>query len=120
MNQKQSFLLEKAVGKKAVFGIGNDVYTGLEHNGLPIRWDALLPASTGYCLNYDQMWLDLLPKFEFSKDGNSTLRTSGDDDSLFETEVRYNDGRRAVTVSATADGQFKINPRYQAMMYAGA
>lgn len=120
MNQKQSFLLEKAVGKKAVFGIGNDTYIGLEHNGVPIRWDELIPTDTGYCLNYNQMYLDLLSKFEFSKDGNSVLRTSGDEDSIFETEVRYNDGRRAVTVSATVDGQFRINPKYQAMMYAGA
>lgn len=119
MNQKQSFLLEKAVGKKAVFGIGQDAYAGLEHNGLPIRWDALLPANTGYCLNYDQMWLDLMPKMEFSKDGNAVLKTSGDEDSIYETEVRYNDGRRAVTVSATVDGQFRINPRFQALMYAG-
>lgn len=120
MNQKQSFLLEKAVGKKAVFGIGQDVMNGLEHNGVPIRWDALMPASTFYGLNYDQMWLDLMPKMEFSNDGNAVLTTSGDNDSIFETEVRYNDGRRAVTVSATVDGQFRYNPRYQVMGYAGA
>lgn len=120
LQQKQSFLLEKAVGKKAVFGIGMDVMNGLEHNGVPIRWDALIPASTFYGLNYDQIFLDLMPKMTFSNDGNAVLTTSGDSDSLFETEVRYNDGRRAVTVSATVDGQFRYNPRYQIMGYAGA
>ena len=48
------------------------------------------------------------------------LATSGDDDGIFETEVRYNDGRLAVTVSAVCPGQFRINPRYQGMLYAGA
>ncbi len=120
LQQKQSFLLEKAVGKKAMFGIGMDVMNGLEHNGVPIRWDALIPADTFYGLNYDQIFLDLMPKMTFSNDGNAVLTTSGDSDSLFETEVRYNDGRRAVTVSATVDGQFRYNPRYQVMGYAGA
>jgi hypothetical protein len=97
-----------------------DVTAGLEHNGVPVRWDGHIPASTGYLLNYDQMYLDLQPRYEFSKDANSALTTSGDDDGIFETEVRYNDGRLAVTVSAVCPGQFRINPRYQGMLYAGA
>jgi len=119
MNQKQTFYLTKAVQKKAAFGIGQDVSEGLEHNGVPIRWDTNLAANTGYVLNYDQMWLDFLPKMEFSGDKVGELKQSGDDESIFETEVRYNDGRRALTVSATADGQFRINPRYQTMLFAG-
>ena len=66
------------------------------------------------------MWLDFMPKMEFSGDKVGELKQSGDDESIFETEVRYNDGRRALTVSATADGQFRINPRNQVMLYAGA
>lgn len=120
MQQKQSFLLTGKVSKGAAFGIGMDVMAGLEHNGVPVRWDGHVPASTGYLLNYDQMFLDLQPRYEFSKDSNSALTTSGDDDGIFETEVRYNDGRMAVTVSATCPGQFRINPRYQGMLYAGA
>lgn len=120
MQQKQSFLLTGKVSKGAAFGIGMDVMAGLEHNGVPVRWDGHVPASTGYLLNYDQMYLDLQPRYEFSKDSNSALTTSGDDDGIFETEVRYNDGRMAVTVSATCPGQFRINPRYQGMLYAGA
>lgn len=120
MQQKQSFLLTGKVSKGAAFGIGMDVMTGLEHNGVPIRWDGHIPADTGYLLNYDQMFLDLQPRYEFSKDSNSALATSGDDDGIFETEVRYNDGRMAVTVSAACPGQFRINPRYQGMLYAGA
>lgn len=119
MQQKQSFLLSKAVGKKAMFGIGNDVMRGLEHNGVPIRWDGHIPANTMYGLNYDQIFLDLMPKMEWSGDSVSMLTQSGDDESIFETEVRYNDGRRALTVSATVDGQFRINPRYQVLGYAG-
>lgn len=120
MQQKQSFLLTGKVGKGAEFGIGMDVTAGLEHNGVPVRWDGHIPASTGYLLNYDQLYLDLQPRYEFSKDANSALTTSGDDDGIFETEVRYNDGRLAVTVSAVCPGQFRINPRYQGMLYAGA
>ena len=120
MQQKQSFLLTGKVSKGAAFGIGMDVMAGLEHNGVPVRWDGHIPASTGYLLNYDQMFLDLQPRYEFSKDSNSALTTSGDDDGIFETEVRYNDGRLAVTVSAVCPGQFRINPRYQGMLYAGA
>lgn len=120
MQQKQSFLLTGKVSKGAAFGIGMDVMSGLEHNGVPVRWDGHIPADTGYLLNYDQLFLDLQPRYEFSKDSNSALTTSGDDDGIFETEVRYNDGRMAVTVSATCPGQFRINPRYQGMLYAGA
>jgi len=120
MQQKQSFLLTGKVSKGAAFGIGMDVMAGLEHNGIPIRWDGHVAASTGFLLNYDQMYLDLQPRYEFSKDSNSALTTSGDDDGIFETEVRYNDGRMAVTVSATCPGQFRINPRYQGMLFAGA
>lgn len=120
MQQKQSFLLTGKVSKGAAFGIGMDVMAGLEHNGVPVRWDGHIPASTGYLLNYDQMFLDLQPRYEFSKDANSALTTSGDDDGIFETEVRYNDGRMAVTVSATCPGQFRFNPRYLGMLYAGA
>jgi hypothetical protein len=120
MQQKQSFLLTKGVGKGASFGIGMDVAKGLEHNGVPIRWDGHLATSTGYILNYSQMWLDFLPKMEFSGDSVGELKRSGDDESIFETEIRYNDGRRALTVSATTDGQFRINPRNQVMLYAGA
>ncbi len=120
MQQKQSFLLTGKVGKGAAFGIGMDQMVGLEHNGIPIRWDGHVAADTGFLLNYDQLYLDLQPRYEFSKDSNSALTTSGDDDGIFETEVRYNDGRMAVTVSATCPGQFRINPRYQGMLFAGA
>jgi len=120
MQQKQSFLLGKSVGKGASFGIGMDVSQGLEHNGVPIRWDTHLAANTGYVLNYDQMFLDFLPKMEFSGDKVGELKQTGDDESIFETEIRYSEGRRALTVSATADGQFRINPRYQILLFAGA
>jgi hypothetical protein len=120
MNQKQSFLLQKSVGKGATFGIGQDMHKGLEHNGIPLFWDFHLPTGEGYVLNFNQMWLDIMPKLEFSGDNAGQLRVSGDDESIYETEVKYNDGRRAVTVSATVDGQFRVNPRYQTFLKAGA
>lgn len=120
LQQKQSFLLEKAVGKKAIFGIGMDPIKGVEHNGVQMMWDFHIPAGEGYVLNFSQMWLDLMPKMEFSAANAGEIRTSGDEDSIFETEVDYNPSRRALTVSATADGQFRINPRYQTFFKNGA
>lgn len=123
---KQSFLLTGKVGKGAVYGIGSDPQTGLTHNGIPLLWDYLIPAGTAYALNFSQIFIDLLPMFTVSGDSTSQLNTGGPvpedlaDASMFETEVKYNDGRRAVTVSATFPGQIRINPRYQVLAFNGA
>lgn len=122
---KQSFLLTGKVGKDAQFGIGSDAINGLLHNGLPMYWDFNLPANTGYILNFSQIFQDSLPLLQFSND-KTTLNDGGpvddnvSDPGMFETEVRFNDGRRAVTVSVTFPGQFRINPRYQTLLFAGA
>lgn len=123
---KQSFLLTSGVKKNAVFGIGSDTMNGLTHNGLPIYWDENMPASTGYVLNFSQIFLDKLPMMQISGDSVPGLNLGGPvpedvaDPSMFETEVKYNDGRRAVTVSATFPGQMRVNPRYQTLLFAGA
>ena len=123
---KQSFLLTGKVGKGATYGIGSDPQTGLTHNGIPLFWDFLIPANTAYGLNFSQIWMELLPMFTVSGDSTSQINTGGPvpedltDPGMFETEVKYNDGRRAVTVSATFPGQIRINPRYQVMAFAGA
>ena len=123
---KQSFLLTGKVGKGATYGIGSDPQTGITHNGIPLFWDNLIPANTAYGLNFSQIWIDKLPTFQISGDSTSQINTGGPvpenlaDAGLFETEVKYNDGRRAVTVSATFPGQIRINPRYQVMAFAGA
>lgn len=122
------FLQGGAVKKGSQFGVGSDPMEGLLHNGLPIYWDENLPVSTGYLLNFDQIFMDVQPLFTFSGD-KSVMNTKGmadsdqdlsADQSMFETEVRFNDGRRAVTVSVTFPGQFRIHPRYQGMLFAGA
>lgn len=123
---KQSFLLTGKVGKGATYGIGSDPQTGITHNGIPLFWDNLIPANTAYGLNFSQIWIDKLPTFQISGDSTSQINMGGPvpenlaDAGLFETEVKYNDGRRAVTVSATFPGQIRINPRYQVMAFAGA
>jgi hypothetical protein len=123
---KQSFLLTGKVGKGAVFGIGSDTMNGITHNGFPIYWDNNLPASTGYVLNFKQIFMDMLPIGSVSGDSMPGLNVGGPvpdnviDAGMAEVEVKYNDGRRAVTVSATFPGQFRVNPRYQVMLFAGA
>lgn len=122
---KQSFLLTGAVGKNEVFGIGMGTQNGVNHAGYPVYWDFNVPASTGYLLNFSQIFMYRLPLFESSGD-KPIMSTSGaiDDNvadaAMYETEVKYNDSRRALTCSATFPGQFAINPRYQTMFYAGA
>lgn len=123
---KQSFLLTSGVKKAAVFGIGSDTMNGITHNGYPILWDENMPANTGYVLNFSQIFMDKLPQLQISGDSVPGLNMGGPvpedvaDASMFETEVKYNDGRRAVTVSATFPGQIRINPRYQTLLFAGA
>lgn len=125
ITQKQSFLLTGAVQKGAVFGIGADTQNGVNHAGYPCYWDFNMPTSTGYLLNFSQIWMYRLPLLESSGD-KPLMSTSGSVDDavasgdMFETEVKYNDSRRALTCSATFPGQFAINGRYQVMMYAGA
>lgn len=117
---KQTIFLGGKVGKGQDQGIGYGNDKTLYHNGLPIHWDENMPASTGYILNFSQIDLCQQPLISVSAD-KSPVKTDGEYSPLFETEVSYNDGRRAVTVSATFPGQIKFrNPRYQVQLYAGA
>ncbi len=122
---KQSFLLTGAVSKTDIFGLGTNNMNGVNHAGYPCYWDFNMPASTGYLLNFSQIWLKRQPLFESSGD-KPLMSTSGSvDDGLtsgdmYETEVKYNDSRRALTCSATFPGQFAINGRYQTLLFAGA
>lgn len=119
LTQKQTIFLSNKVGKDQTAGIGintNEAY----HNGLPFMWDENLPASTGYILNFDQMWLDVQPLIESVSGDKAIVKMSGDDSAMVETQVKYNDARRAITVSATWPGQFRAHPRYQTLLFAGA
>ncbi len=122
---KQSFLLTGAVSKTDIFGLGTNSMNGVNHAGYPCYWDFNMPASTGYLLNFSQIWMYRLPLLESSGD-KPLMSTSGSIDDnvatgdMYETEVKYNDSRRALTCSATFPGQFAINGRYQVLLFAGA
>lgn len=110
---KQTIMLTGKVGKGNEMGIGYGNDKMLYHNGLAFTWDENMPANVGYVLNFSQIDLCQQPLITVSAD-KSPLKADGEYAPFFETEVAYNDGRRALTVSASFPGQFRFrSPRHQ-------
>jgi hypothetical protein len=117
---KQSFYLTGKVNKGDTFGIGFNTNEGLSHGGIMFYWDENAVANAGWILNFSQIHLDVQPLVGPVSKDSADIKVGGDDDSMFETEVTYDPSRRGVLVSATFPGQFRIHPRYQTYIYAGA
>lgn len=117
---KQTIYIDKKVAKGQQQGLGYETNAGLSHAGVPIDWDENAVASTGWGLNFSQIYLDVQPLIGPMDNAKAGLSMSGDDEGLFETEVTYDAGRRGCLVSATFPGQFRINPRYQVYFLNGA
>lgn len=120
---KQSFFLTDKVGPEMSFGLGGNTKQAY-HNGLPFYWDNNMPSAStdvGYILNFSQVYWDVRPIIApISGDRNPLKGGKVDRDAMVETEVAYNDSRRALTVSLTHPGQFRFNPRYQVRLAAYA
>lgn len=117
---KQSFYLTGKVNKGDTFGVGFNTNEGLSHGGLMFYWDENLPVTTGWILNFSQIFLDIQPLVGPVSSDKADMKIGGDDESMFETEVTYDPTRRGVLVSATFPGQFRIHPRYQSYIFPGA
>lgn len=111
VNDKQTIYLTDKVTKDRVFGVGsnpNMVY----HDGLEFTWDENMPAGF-YILNTKQIFLDCQPIIGPLSGDKNPLKGGAKGSDMFETEVAFNDGRRAVTISVTFPGMLRFNPRYQ-------
>lgn len=112
---KQTIFLQEAPGTDTYWGIGSAIEYGL-HEGIRYYWDSNMPATTGYLVNADQVFLDVL-KVPPRISGDNMPGAKFSKTDMFDPEVNYNDTRRAVTVSITFRGQLRINPRYQAKIF---
>jgi hypothetical protein len=115
---KQTIMLTAPVSENDVWGIGSSVQMA-KHDGLSFFWDANMPSDVGYILNFDQIWLHTL-KVPGKISGDTVPGAKPKRTDIFDTEVNYNDGRRAVTISATWRGQLRCNPRFQCKLAAYA
>lgn len=121
LTASQQIYVTKAVKEGDVFGLGTSVEYAM-HDGLPFYWDGNMPTDVTYVLNFNQIWMDYLPrvgpisadKFDGSRKPKSNGKYDVIDTEMFEIEVDYDRGRRGVTVSVTFPGQFRINPKFQA------
>jgi hypothetical protein len=115
VTSKQTIFLQEAPGTDEYWGVGSAVAYAL-HEGIRYYWDANMPTNTGYVLNAEQLYLDVL-KVPPRISGDTMPGAKFSKTDMFDGEVNYNDTRRAVTVSITFRGQLRANPRYQAKLF---
>lgn len=90
------------------------------HQGIWWFWDEHSPIYNAFCLNSAQMNLKVQPLYR-GLDGNSPLKTTGEDAGLLEVEVNPDPGRLAHLASCVFPGQLICKPRYfgRATRYSG-
>jgi hypothetical protein len=116
IGEKQTFYVTgNAAASPLAFGT-NKMH--LMHDNLPVYWDENMVTSTGYTLNFSQIYCDVQPLISGVSAAKSPMKSASSD--MFEVEVDYNDARRGITISATFPGQLRINPRYQTYYLNGA
>lgn len=112
---KQTIFLQEAPGTDEYWGVGTAIQYAL-HEGIRYYWDANMPANTGYVINAEQVYLDVL-KVPMNVSGDTMPGAKFSKTDMVQGVVNYNDTRRGITVSLTFRGQIRINPRYQAKLF---
>jgi hypothetical protein len=103
------------VGPSAGQSMGLGIPGAVEHDGLEIVFDNDQPASTGYMLNFHQIYLELLPALTAANVGPKLAGAASKPEYfevLTEDDVRSN----GIIVRTNLRGQFRFSPKHQAKL----
>lgn len=86
----------------------------IPYAGLIWRWDEKMPTSTGYVLNFKQIFCRVQPLYkDLQNNSPNPLNKGGEDAGVLETAITWDPIRRQWIITATHPGQILFMPRYQ-------
>lgn len=115
ITSQQRMVITTAPGDAGPAGLG--IINSVQHDGLEVMFDPDQPANTGFMLNFNQIWLELVPVPKTENPGpNLTGKGSGKPD-YFEVLTQDDIRSNGVVCRVNLRGQFRFNPRYQAKLF---
>lgn len=111
----QQRLIVNTSPEAAPTGLG--IPGGVVFGGLEVFFDADCPASTGYVLNANQIWMEILPKPGIASAGPKMPGSpGGNNPEYFEVLTQEDIRTNGLAVRVNFRSQFRFNPRYHALI----
>lgn len=111
ITSQQRMVITTKPGDNGPSGLG--IVGSVQHDGVEIMFDVDQPASTGYFLNFNQIWLELIPVPKTDNPGPNLTGKGSAKPDYFEVLTQDDIRSNGVACRVNLRGQFRFNPRYQ-------
>jgi hypothetical protein len=111
---QQRMVITTKPGDNGPTGLG--INGSVQHDGVEVMFDPDQPANTGYFLNFNQIWLELVPVAKTDNPGPDITGKGKGKPDYFEVLTQDDIRSNGVVVRCNLRGQFRFNPRYQAKL----
>lgn len=113
ITQSQRLVVTVKPGDTGPSGIG--IPGAVEHDGLEVVFDVDQPASTGYMINFNKTYLELLPTMTASNPGPKL--SGGNKPEYFEVLTEDDIRSNGIICRVNLRGQFRFSPKHCAKLY---
>lgn len=114
ITSQQRMVVTVKPGDSGPSGLG--IPGAVEHDGLEVVFDVDQPADTGYMLNFNQLWMELIPVPKTENPGPNITGKGSAKPDYFEVLTQDDVRSNGVVCRVNLRGQFRANPRFQAKL----
>lgn len=115
ITSQQRMVVTVKPGDNGPSGLG--IPGAVEHDGLEVVFDVDQPANTGYMLNFNQIWMELIPVPKTDNPGPNLTGKGSAKPDFFEVLTQDDVRSNGVVCRVNLRGQFRFNPRFQAKLF---
>lgn len=115
ITQQQRMVVTVKPGENSTSGLG--IPGAVDHDGVDVVFDIDQPANTGYMLNFNKIWLELIPVAKTDNPGPNLSGKGSAKPDFFEVLTQDDIRSNGIACRVNLRGQYRINPRFQAKLY---